>query len=173
MLPLRRISGILAVAALASTALATTAPAFAQATAPAPAAATDAAAKAAIDVSQAWTRATPGRSTTAAIYLRIVNASKDADALNGVESENAAHATVHTTTTTNGVARMDAMRSLPIAQASTVTLVPGGAHIMLEGLKAPLKQGESFIITLVFAKAGKISATVQVLAPGAMGPAPH
>lgn len=168
MLSISSFSGILALAATLASA-----PGLAQSTAPAPAAATDAAAKAAVDVSQAWTRATPGRSTTAAVYLRIINAAKEADTLTGVETENAARAMVHTTTNTGGVARMNAMTSLAIPQASTVTLVPGGSHIMLDGLKAPLRQGESFIITLVFARAGKISATVQVLAAGATGPVPE
>jgi copper(I)-binding protein len=141
--------------------------------APAPTASTAAAAaKASIDVADAWTRATPGRTATAAIYLRIINAGKDNDALNGVQVENAEHAMLHSTVTQGGVARMVMVNSLPVARASTVMLAPGGTHIMLEGLKAPLHEGESFIITLVFAKAGKISATVRVMGAAARGPAP-
>jgi copper(I)-binding protein len=163
---------ILALALLALGTTPTASVALAQTTTPASAAATAEAAKAAIDIGDAWTRASPGgRGTTAAIYLRITNAAKEPDALNGVEVENAQHAVVHTTTTSAGVARMNPQPSLPIPRASTVTLVPGGSHIMLEGLKAPLRQGESFIITLVFAKAGKISATVRVLGATATGPA--
>jgi hypothetical protein len=147
--------------------------AWAQATAPAPAAAAAAAQKATIDASEAWTRATPGGAANAAVYLRIVNAGKDADTLNGVETENAKRAVVHTTTNNGGVARMNMVASLPIPRASTVTLAPGGSHVMLEGLKVPLRQGESFIITLVFAKAGKISTTVKVVSVSATGPGPE
>jgi copper(I)-binding protein len=127
--------------------------------------------KAAIDVGGAWTRATPGRAANAAVYMRIVNAGA-ADILNGVETENARRAVVHTTTMTGGTAQMSHVAALPIPRASTVTLKPGGSHVMLEGLKAPLREGESFIITLVFAKAGKISTTVRVMNTAATGPAP-
>jgi periplasmic copper chaperone A len=138
-----------------------------------PAAAAAAAAKATIDIGGAWTRATPAKGGNAAVYLRIVNAGKNADALNGVETENAEHAMVHATTTTGGVTRMEMTPSLPVPASSTVTLAPGGRHIMLEGLKAPLREGESFIITLVFAHAGRISATVKVMNASATGPAPE
>jgi copper(I)-binding protein len=158
-------------AAFALVLLGAPAGALAQSGAPAPPAAAAAAAKASIDVADAWTRATPGRASTAAIYLRITNAGRDNDALNGVEVENAQHAMLHSTVNQGGVARMVMLNAIPVARASTVTLAPGGTHIMLEGLKAPLHEGESFIITLVFAKAGKISATVKVLGAAARGPA--
>ncbi len=127
-------------------------------------------AKAAIDVSDAWTRATPGQATSAAVYLHVANAGKEADTLTGVESPNAQHAMVHTTTMANGTATMNMTPSVSIPARSTVTLAPNGQHIMLEGLKAPMHEGESFIITLTFAKAGKVSATVKVMAVSSNGP---
>jgi len=50
-----------------------------------------------------------------------------------------------------------------------VELKPGGYHIMLMDLKRPLNAGETFPITLHFARAGDITATVVVGAPGAGG----
>jgi periplasmic copper chaperone A len=155
-----RAAALVGVALFAGNALAQSGPA----TAPAAAAQ-----KAAIDVSGAWARATPGQSPNAAVYMRIINAGA-ADTLNGVETENARRAVVHTTTMAGGTAQMTHVTTLSIARASTVTLAPGGNHVMLEGLKAPLRAGESFIITLVFAKAGKISATVKVTDAAARGP---
>lgn len=136
----------------------------------APAGTPAAVAKAAIDVNSGWVRATPTNNGNAAVYLQIVNAGADADALVGVESPNAAHAMVHTTTVANGTASMAMTPSVPIPGKSTVTFGPNGRHIMLEGLKAPLREGESFIITLNFTKAGKVSATVKVLGVAASGP---
>jgi copper(I)-binding protein len=52
-----------------------------------------------------------------------------------------------------------------------VTLAPGSYHIMLSGLKQSLKQGDSFPITLSFAKAGPVTATVTVAKAGATMPA--
>ena len=48
-------------------------------------------------------------------------------------------------------------------------LEPGKMHLMLIGLKAPLKVGESFPVTLTFEKAGAINVTVSVEKPGATG----
>ena len=48
-----------------------------------------------------------------------------------------------------------------------MTLAPGGYHIMLSGLKQSLKQGDSFPITLSFAKAGQVTATATVTKAGA------
>ena len=50
------------------------------------------------------------------------------------------------------------------------TLAPGGYHIMLSGLKQALKQGDSFPITLSFAKAGQVTATATVAKAGATMP---
>jgi hypothetical protein len=50
-------------------------------------------------------------------------------------------------------------------------LKPGGMHVMLTGLSQPLKQGQSFPLTLTFAKGGTREITVAVEKVGAMGPA--
>ena len=50
--------------------------------------------------------------------------------------------------------KMRPVGPLPIEPGKPVTLAPGGYHIMLSGLKRSLKQGDSFPITLSFAKAG-------------------
>ena len=75
---------------------------------------------------------------------------------------------MHQSKTENGVSSMSPVKSLPIAAGGTVTLAPGGYHIMLEGLKQPLKAGDQFPLTLVFEHAGPITTTVTVKA---MGPA--
>jgi copper(I)-binding protein len=48
-----------------------------------------------------------------------------------------------------------------------VTLAPGGMHLMMMGLKEPLKQGERVPLTLVFEKAGKIDVEMVVVPIGA------
>jgi copper(I)-binding protein len=54
-----------------------------------------------------------------------------------------------------------------VEPAKPVVLAPGGYHIMLMGLKQPLKQGDAFPITLNFANAGPVTAQVTVEPPGA------
>ena len=48
-----------------------------------------------------------------------------------------------------------------------------GHHVMLMGLKAPLKQGESFPLTLTFERAGSVEVMVSVEKIGATEPADH
>jgi periplasmic copper chaperone A len=43
-----------------------------------------------------------------------------------------------------------------------MTFAPGGYHIMLMGLKQALVAGTTFPVTLTFAKAGEVTATVSV-----------
>ena len=45
---------------------------------------------------------------------------------------------------------------------ATLEMSPGGVHIMLMGLSAPLKEGGSVEVTLTFENAGQITATVPV-----------
>lgn len=49
-----------------------------------------------------------------------------------------------------------------VAPGTTVKFAPGGYHIMLMGLKQPLKAGDRFPLTLKFAKAGSVTVDVQV-----------
>jgi periplasmic copper chaperone A len=66
--------------------------------------------------------------------------------------------------------RMRPLPSLDIPAGKPVTLQPGGLHVMLEGLKVPLRQGQSFPVDLQFEKAGRREVAVVVAASGAMHP---
>jgi hypothetical protein len=70
-----------------------------------------------------------------------------------------------------GVMKMDAVPTLDLPQGKPVTLKPGGYHIMLMGLKQQLKPGDQFPVTLTFASAPPVTATVTVGKAGASGPA--
>ena len=79
---------------------------------------------------------------------------------------------VHEMTMDGNVMRMRPVPgglALPPGQA--VTLQPGGYHIMLEGLKSPLKQGQGIPLHLTFAKSNPVDVTATVAAIGASGPA--
>jgi hypothetical protein len=68
----------------------------------------------------------------------------------------------------NGVMEMRPVKSLTIAPGKSVTLEPNGYHIMLTGLKAPLKEGQSVKLTLTFEHAGTQQVTASVAKVGAM-----
>jgi copper(I)-binding protein len=62
---------------------------------------------------------------------------------------------------------------LAIPPGATVALAPGGFHLMMMGLKVPLKEGEKVPVTLVFQKAGSIDIELAVTAMGAAPPHAH
>jgi periplasmic copper chaperone A len=118
-----------------------------------------------IQVDHVWSRAAmAGR--TGVIYLTITDTGP-ADTLTGVASPVAAMAGLHETVNDNGVMKMRPVASLPVTPGKPLTLAPGGYHIMLMDLKQPLKEGDSFPVTLSFAKAGQVTATATVEKAGA------
>ncbi|HSF49075.1 MAG TPA: copper chaperone PCu(A)C, partial [Burkholderiales bacterium] len=77
---------------------------------------------------------------------------------------------LHTMTVEEGVMRMRRLERLPIAGNQTIRLEPGGTHLMLLGVKAPLKAGEKVPLELLVEQDGrqtrvKIEADVRALAP--------
>lgn len=112
-------------------------------------------------VKDAFARASPTpTATTGAVYLTI--ASPEADRLTAVFSPAAAMAHLHESKDENGVMKMQMLEALDIAAGEATTFKPGGLHIMLMGLKAPLKKGESIPLELTFEKAGTVSVMVPV-----------
>ena len=61
-----------------------------------------------------------------------------------------------------GMMSMKPVKSIAVPASGTVKLKPGGYHVMLIGLKKPLKAGATFPLTLTFATAGKRTVTVTV-----------
>jgi periplasmic copper chaperone A len=71
----------------------------------------------------------------------------------------------------NGVMTMRPLDGgLTIDPGKTVKLAPGGYHLMMFDLKAPLKQGDTVPVTLEFEKAGKVKLSLDVQGIGAQGP---
>ncbi len=65
------------------------------------------------------------------------------------------------------------MPAIDLPPGKPVTLKPGGLHIMMMGLKHPLKPGQSVPLTLTFEKSGTREVTAAVAKVGAMGPETH
>jgi copper(I)-binding protein len=128
--------------------------------------------KGAITVSEAWSRATSPRAEVGAGFLTIRNAGRTEDRLVAATSPRAARVEIHTMALEDGIMRMRPLpNGLAIAAQAQAKLAPGGDHIMLIGLKAPLKQGERVPVTLRFARAGTVRTAFVVAAPGAAAPA--
>lgn len=122
-----------------------------------------------VTVDHAWARASAGATTTGAAYLTVTDHGA-ADHLVGASTPVAASAEVHETTNDNGVMKMRAVPSLALTPNAPVTFQPGGYHVMLMGLKAPLKPGSSFPLTLTFEHAPPVTTQVQVGPAGGSAP---
>ncbi|MHA1524433.1 MAG: copper chaperone PCu(A)C [Alphaproteobacteria bacterium] len=123
----------------------------------------------AIAVQDIWARATATLAKVGGAYMTIRNSGNNADKLIGVASPVCAHAGLHQSLMENDIMKMRAVDAIEIPAGGMVMLKPGGYHIMLMGLTKPLKQGETFPITLTFEKFGDVNFVVKIMKPGAMG----
>lgn len=132
------------------------------------------AAAADLAIEQPWARATPGRAPTGAAYLTLVNRGKDDDKLLAAASPVAGKVELHGSQAAAGhgghVMEMRPVAEVEVKAGQSVVFKPDGLHVMLVGLKAPLKEGERFPLTLRFAKAGEVKIEVPVAKAGAMAP---
>jgi hypothetical protein len=125
---------------------------------------------ASIKIDDPWARATPASAKTGAVYLKVENTGAAPDRLTGGSSPVAASLQVHEMKMEKNVMRMRPLpNGLPIPAKGSVSLSPGGYHIMLTGLKKQLKMGETVPVELTFEHAGKVSVNVPVRAMGATG----
>jgi len=112
-------------------------------------------------VTDAWARATPPGTTVGAAYMTI-QGGKQADSLVDARSDRAAMVHLHTVEERDGVAKMRAIEAVEVPAGQRVTLAPKSTHVMLMGLDGPLVAGQTFVVTLRFAKAGELPVTVTV-----------
>jgi copper(I)-binding protein len=124
-----------------------------------------------IHIAQTWARATPKGATSAAGYMTITNKGTTPDKVRCVSSDASAQCRIHSVTTENGVMKMRPVEGgLEIKPGETVTLKPGGYHLMMEDLKHPLQAGQSVKVTLKFDHAGTVDVAYPVAAIGTPAP---
>ena len=120
-----------------------------------------------LDIRQPFARATPASARTAAVFMTIENKGKEADRLLSASSPAAGIVEIHEMKMAGGMMQMREVNGLEIKPGATVELKPGGYHVMLMDLKAPLKEGESVPVTLKFEKAGTVEVKASIEAMGA------
>ena len=117
----------------------------------------------AIVIDHAHARATVPGQTTGAAYIDIENRGKIEDKLLKISSPMAQSAEVHSMTMDGTVMRMREVGQVDLKPATKVTMAANeGLHIMLIGLKQPLRPGQKIPLSLRFEKAGKIDVDVTV-----------
>lgn len=113
-----------------------------------------------LSIAHPMTPEAPPTARSAAGYLSITNKGDGSDFLVAVESE-LPSASIHRSEVVDGIATMSPVdRVIPAGQ--TVTLEPGGLHVMFMGLEAPLAAEAGVSATLVFERAGPVEVTFHV-----------
>jgi len=118
-----------------------------------------------ISVEEPFARETIGTSTTGAAYLVIRNTG-GADRLVAASTPAAVSTELHTHEKDGEIMRMRKVEAIDVPAGETITLEPGGKHIMMFELIEPLKNGASFPMTLTFEDAGDVTVDVTVVATG-------
>ena len=121
-----------------------------------------------ITIDQPWARATPPGAKIAAGYLTIRNTG-GADRLVSASSPAAEKVETHVTVKDGDVSRMREVKGYAVPAKGKVELTPGGSHLMLVNIKAPLKEGEKVPLVLRFEKAGEVKTELAVRSLTATG----
>lgn len=101
-------------------------------------------------VSDAWIRAMPPGQPMTAAYLQLRNDGEDVVVIDGVRSP-VGDASLHETILVDGVSRMRAVPVLTLMPGESVSLAPGGMHIMLMGVATQPAPGTEVPLCLLSA----------------------
>ena len=128
----------------------------------------------ALHIQHPWARETAPGQQVGGVFMTIANDGPSADRLTGATSPIAARVEIHTMSMDGGVMRMRPLGDgLAIPAGGSVSLAPGGFHIMLIGLRQPLAKGKTAPLTLQFARAGKVAVTLMIEPVASSGSEDH
>jgi hypothetical protein len=102
-----------------------------------------------VQLRDAWVRAQPSASGMSVLYGTLANESDREWVITRVMCERVRRPEIHETVVENDVARMRRVSELRLAKDERVELRPGGLHLMLMGLEAPLQPGEYLYCTFL------------------------
>jgi copper(I)-binding protein len=126
-----------------------------------------------LTIDHPFTRATPPGAKSGGAFFVVQNASATPDKLIGAASPAAGSAEIHQMTMDGGVMKMHVVAAVDIPSGGKLELKPGGYHVMMLGLKQPLKAGDKVPMTLTFQNAGSILVSVDVETMGSTGGTAH
>lgn len=118
-----------------------------------------------LQVLSPWLRATPPGSTVAAGYLTLRNTGNSDLKLVGVSSPLAQSCEIHQSIDQNNRAEMRPVTGgLVVKAGQTLSMAPGGYHLMLMGLNHPLVAGSSGTLALLLGDGSRLQVTAPVRA---------
>ncbi|MFA4939844.1 copper chaperone PCu(A)C [Brevundimonas sp.] len=118
--------------------------------------------------SGAWCRPSPNGAKAGGCYVTLKAAANDR--LTGGSTPAAGSLQVHEMKMEGGMMKMAELKQgLPLPAGQAVALAPGGNHLMLIGLTAPLVEGATVPLTLQFASAPAVTVQAAVRQPEMAG----
>lgn len=123
-----------------------------------------------LELSGAFARATLPNAPVGGGYVTITNTGDRPDRLVSAQSWFSPDVQIHEMAVVNDVMNMQHLpEGLEIPAGETVTLAPGGLHMMFMDIAQPFVQGETVPVTLTFERAGAVEIELAVQAFGASG----
>jgi copper(I)-binding protein len=116
-----------------------------------------------LTIENPWARASIGSAANGAAYMTVRNRGSTDDRLLAVRTPAARKVELHSHAAVAGVVKMRRVDSVEVPAGGTAAFEPEGHQaIMLLGLRAPLKEGESIVATVLFEKAGEVEVQLPV-----------
>ena len=118
-----------------------------------------------VEISDAWARALPPVAKVGAAYVTLTNRSGSTVTINNVTSSIAKEVEVHDHIMEDGVMKMTQIIGLEVGAGESVKMKPHGKHLMLFGLKEPLKDGGTFSMRIEFKEINPVEFEVPIKKP--------
>ena len=130
-----------------------------------------------IQIDHPYATPTYGESKTGAVYFRAIkNNGSSVDHLIAARSPVAEVVEIHRVSMDDAVMRMRQMPELEIRPGQALAVrhdAHHGYHLMLIGLKKPLKEGDRFPLFMRFKQGGEVEVNVVIQRPKSSGAGPH
>ena len=115
-----------------------------------------------VTIFEPWSRELPPNAPNGAAYFRVENSGGEPDRIVSARTDIAEAVELHTHDMDGGMMKMRQVESVEVPAGSEVRFKPHGLHVMLFGLREPLVDGTSYVLTVVFEKAGELDVSVDV-----------
>lgn len=119
-----------------------------------------------LTIDHPWARPSIGSAKNGAVYMKLENHGDTGDTLVEAKSDVAETISLHESQMDGDIMRMVPVEGgIKVPAHGSAALKPLGLHVMLIGLREPLKKGETFPMTLVFENQGEVPIDVKIHVP--------
>ena len=120
----------------------------------------------ALEAVDGWMRALPPGQPTAAAYLTLRNPAAESVRVVSARADFARTLEIHESRQVDGMWRMRRLDGLEVPAGGSVSLEPGGAHLMIFGINQAIRPGDRLGVTLELESGETLPVTIAVESPG-------